>query len=133
MAYFHLDRYDDALAACQAALALQPDNAAAFNGIGRVYYHIGPPADAAAAYRRAIDLDPHYVDPYYGLGILYVAKLGDYEAAIAAFRLRLERSPAETWLYAGISTALRRDGRFEEARATLEQLARLDPADGHPP
>src|SRR3712207_6259167 len=61
IAYFYAERLDEALAAFQRALALNPDHPVAYNGIGgRVRYHTGPAQAAIAAYEKAIALDPHF-------------------------------------------------------------------------
>ena len=52
-AYNHIDDLPAALAAYEAASALQPGNMRALKGIGIVLDRLGRPAEAAAAYRRA--------------------------------------------------------------------------------
>src|SRR3954454_15931519 len=51
---FFADRYDEALAAFQQALSLDPTLADAHNGVGRVYERLGTPDAALAAYTRAL-------------------------------------------------------------------------------
>ena len=53
-----LARYDEALAACDAALALQPDMAEAWFGRGFIFAKLRRPAEAATAYLRARALNP---------------------------------------------------------------------------
>ena len=76
MAHLEAHRFDDALAAFEAALTLDPTCAEAWNGIGRVNYNIGTPEAAITAYERAIAIDRHCDHAYYGIGILLSAKLG---------------------------------------------------------
>ncbi len=128
MAYFEAERLDEASAAFHQALALNPQAAAAYNGIGRVCYHTGPPAAAIAAYEQAIALDPHYIAPFYGLGILYSAQLGDYAQAVAAFQHGLQHNPGNAFLTASLGSTYARMGRIDEALATLQEAAVLDPA-----
>ena len=53
-AYFHAERLNEAMAAFQRAVALNPSAAGAFNGIGRVYERLGPVQAALEAYEHAI-------------------------------------------------------------------------------
>ena len=128
MAYFEVQRLDEARAAFHQALALNPQAAAAYNGIGRVCYHTGPPAAAIAAYEQAIALDPRYIAPFYGLGILYSAKLGDYAQAVAAFKRGLQHNSGNAFLTASLGSTYARMGRIDDALATLQQAEALDPA-----
>ncbi len=129
MAYFYLDRYNEAFAAFQQALALNPDDVVAHNGVGRVYYHLGPPEAAIAAYTRAITIDPQFVPGYWGLGILYFAQLGLYDQALAIFQQGLERNPQEVGFYDGIGQTYARAGHFDQAIATYNMVAELVPTD----
>lgn len=126
LAYFAAGRLDEALAAFQKALALNPTTAQAHNGIGRIYDTIAPQA-AIAAYERAIALDPHYIEPIYGLGILYAAKLGDYASAIAAFQRGLVDNPDDALLAASLGSTYARMGRIDEAIDLLQQAAARQP------
>ncbi len=127
MAYFHLDRYHEAMAAFQQALAIDPHQPDAHNGIGRVYYHLGPPEASAAAYSRAIELDPHYIPGYWGLGILYYAQLGEYDKAIEVFQHGLRNNPDEPDFYSGLGHGYARSGRFDQAIQAYQRAIQLDP------
>ena len=127
MAYFHAERFKDAMTAFQQAITINPSAARAHNGIGRVCYHTGPVQAAIEAYERAISLDRNYIDPYYGLGILYSAQVGDYEAAIRVFKRGLEHNPTEAFLMASLGSTYARAGEFTEAIHHLQQALELQP------
>jgi tetratricopeptide (TPR) repeat protein len=129
MAHFDDGQYDEAKAAFEHALALDPNCAPAWNGIGRVNYHIGTPEAAIAAYEHAISIDPHFDHAYYGIGILLSAKLGKYDEAITAFQRGLTASPNESYLQSAINSTIARMGRFNEAIAAFEQSLARNPAD----
>lgn len=129
MAYFHAERLDEAMAAFQRAIELNPNAAAAYNGIGRIRYHTGPPEAAIEAYEQAISLDPHTIDPFYGLGILYSAQLGDYESALAAFQRGLEHSRGDPLLSASAGSTYARMGHIDKAVAALQEVAAQHPDD----
>lgn len=125
--YFHAERYPDALVAFQKASELEPNNARAYNWIGRAHYHLGPPEKAITAYKHAIALSQASIDPFFGLGILYVAQVGDYEAGLTAFQHGLEHHPEEGFVRAFIGSTYARMGRFDAAIASLQQTIECQP------
>ena len=127
MAYFDAERFQDAMAAFQQAITINPQASRAYNGVGRVCYHTGPAQAAIEAYERAISLDRNYIDPYYGLGILYAAQLGEYEAAINAFQRGVEHNPTEAFLVASLGSTYARMGEFEKAIESLQRALSLEP------
>lgn len=129
MTHFHAGQYEQARAAFDYALALDPNCAPAWNAIGRVNYHIGTPEKAIAAYERAIAIDPHFDHAYYGIGILLSAKLGKYDEAITAFQRGLAANPNESYLANAIHSTHARMGRFKEAIAGFEQSLARNSAD----
>jgi tetratricopeptide (TPR) repeat protein len=76
-----LRRVDEAIAALQEAIALEPDNGQAHQGLARAYW-IGKGEFAAAVpeFERAIELNPEAGYSYLQLGLM-LAWLGDYERA----------------------------------------------------
>ena len=63
-------RFDDAIAAYQRAIALNPTHANAYNNLGVLLRGTGKPVEAEAAYRKAIDIEPQFIDAYHNLGVL---------------------------------------------------------------
>lgn len=127
MAYFDAERFQDAMAAFQQAITINPQASRAYNGVGRVCYQTGPAQAAIEAYERAISLDRNYIDPYYGLGILYAAQLGEYEAAINAFQRGVEHNPKEAFLVASLGSTYARMGEFAKAIESLQRALSLEP------
>ena len=127
--HFDAGRFEEARAAFEHALALDPNCAPAWNGIGRVNYHIGTPEEAIKAYERAIAIDPHFDHAYFGIGILLSAKLGKYDEAIVAYQRGLAANPNEAYLANAIYSTYARMGRFDEAIAGLEQSLAHNPSD----
>ena len=79
----------------EAALAVDPQNADAYNNIGMIRNEQGLRDEAIAACRRAIELRPTYAQAYNNLAVAYVA-LGRLDEAIAYARKASELSPTET-------------------------------------
>lgn len=76
---------DAARAAVDAALALQPDHAAALNQLGMLLRRNGKFLEAEAAYLKAVTVSPEYALAHYNLGILNELYLQRLEAALQNF------------------------------------------------
>jgi Tfp pilus assembly protein PilF len=68
--YRHEGRTDDARAALDRALAVEPGHAAANNELGILLRESGKFEEAEHAYRRALETDPDYALAHYNLGVL---------------------------------------------------------------
>ncbi len=131
MAHFHASRYDEAKAAFECALALDPNCAPAWHGIGWLRYRTSAPEAAIEAYERAISIDPRYDAPHYGIGIVHAFLRYDYDQALAAFKQGLEKSPDDVAFISQIGGTYALMGRFDEAIASLEHALTLNPKSTH--
>lgn len=100
-----LGRLEEAAASYEAALALDPGLAAAWEGLGRIAYQEGDAAAAAQRLERALELQPEATVLHHQLGLAY-RDLGDLETA----RRHLEAN---------------RGGRVELPDPALDGLAEL--------
>ncbi len=82
VAYAHLGRQDEAIAAYHKAIELDPKYTAAYNNLGNVYRDLGRQDEAIVAYHKAIELDPKYASPHNNLGYLLL-KEGQLQQAQA--------------------------------------------------
>jgi len=57
-AYCHLNEYAEAVADCEAAVALQPDYVKAYSRLGLANFFLGNYGGAVNAYETAVDLEP---------------------------------------------------------------------------
>ncbi|MEM6426124.1 MAG: tetratricopeptide repeat protein, partial [Cyanobacteria bacterium P01_D01_bin.128] len=73
-------RYDDAIAAYQQAINLDPKDAYPYNGLGDVYRVQGRYDDAIAAYIKAIELDSKYAYSKLSLGLVHALECQMNEA-----------------------------------------------------
>jgi len=129
--YAGLGRQEEAIAAFQRAIELDPTLAAPRNGLGAVYAGLGRQEEAIAAYRRAIELDPTDAAPHNGLGNVY-ADQGRQEEALAAFQRAIELDPTYAYPHNGLGNVYRDLGRQEEAIAAYRRAIELDPTDAYP-
>jgi tetratricopeptide (TPR) repeat protein len=91
-------RYADALAACEAALAVRPDDYVALFTLGRTVSESGLRLDDGdSALRRCLAMTPKASEPshagvWYRIGLI-AEKKGDLSAARSAYQASLEREP----------------------------------------
>jgi len=123
----------DAVAYFKQAVALKPDYAEAFLGLGDAYKRdtmfgldgeqIGRAVDA---YRRAISIRPDYFEAYVALGWAYLE--GD-AAKLAAdtFKEAVRIRPEHARAYSGLGAAYQRFGMLEEAGVAYKQALKLTP------
>jgi superkiller protein 3 len=106
----------------QRILALQPDNAIAYYGLGVIQIKHGQPAEAAALLERSLRIDPRNAYAHYKLGKLRMME-GRVEEAARAFETALE-------IDAQLRTALYNLGlaylRLGDERRGREALARFE-------
>jgi len=108
---YRLGRYEEALAAFEQALRLDPHFADALFGKGNALYFLKRYEDALLAYEQAIRLDPYNPAFHNNKGsTLY--SLGRYREALAAYKQALHIDPHHTSAQQGKKLALRRLGRL---------------------
>jgi tetratricopeptide (TPR) repeat protein len=94
VAYQDKGQADLAIKDCSAAIALNPNDAVAYNDGGVAYEKAGNVDSALADSAKAIELDPSYRDAFANRAVLYDHK-GEKERAIADYRAALAKSPSE--------------------------------------
>jgi arylsulfatase A-like enzyme len=114
----HLAR---ALEVLDAAVALDPNNAKAWNNRGNVLRALGRGEEAAVAFRKAAELRPNDPDPVNGLGVLLVQSGRAGEAA-TLFRRALDLAPHFAEARLNLAVAEAQQGQFAEARGELKRL-----------
>ena len=125
--YFMLGQPEEAVAAYQRAIEVDPQDALPHSGLGSVYRSLGRQEEAVAAYQRAIELDPQYALPHNGLGNVY-RSLGRHEEAVAAYRRAIELDPQDALPHYGLGTVYRSLGRQEDAVVAYLRAIELDPS-----
>ena len=120
----------------ERAIALDPQYAAAYVGLGRLDLSavaLGWTGDPEAALRRAeelarkaIALDEFNPAAHVLLGRAYV-RLGDYERALEALKRAVALNPSDPDSHAGLGDALLWSGEVEGAIRSLEIATAIDP------
>lgn len=114
------------------ALALNPKNALAYTGLGRVYDATGRAADADAAYAKAVQLGSSDAEVYLAAGWSLWARPPNpksYGRVRTLFRRATEVDPKSPRAWAALGTLyLQTDRDRAEAIAALEKSVELEPA-----
>lgn len=127
-----LRRYDDALAACGAAVKAQPENAEALRDRGHYFLNTGQVEAGLADLQKAESLSRGDRGVFYHLGLAYYLK-GDYASAATAYERCVDTSTTDgtkiecqAWLL----PSLLRAGRRQDAKALLARVP-ASPVAGH--
>jgi serine/threonine-protein kinase len=131
VAYFYSARYNDARAACEKALKLNPDSYSTVGTLADALLASGLKEQAYAAYRKAIDLavkelqaNPNNASVL-GFTAVYAAELGDHPKAnqwIAQARTLKPDDPTVLWQQAYVDAlAGRREQTITDIRNAVEK------------
>jgi len=128
-AFRHLGRLEDASAAFEAALSLNPNFSLAQASYGLVLAYVGRWQDGANAAGRALRLSPR--DPFSAIfrGAAAYAHFvgGNYDEAIRLTRESVRQRPDFSGGYRVLTAAAVMAGDGELARASLAELRRIQP------
>jgi adenylate cyclase len=125
--YTMIRQHEKGIAEAEKAVALDPNFADAHFRLGFVLRFAGRPEEAIPAIRKAMRLNP-YPPVFYsftlGLSYLYA---GRCEEAIAECEKALQDKVSNRLCHIVATVAYSMCGREEKARATAEELLRIDP------
>jgi adenylate cyclase len=118
---------DRALAEAERCLALMPNSPEGYLTMSHAQIFAGDAAAALETINTYMTLDPHFPD----LTLHFLAEahisLGQYEEAVDALNLRLERNPDSATGHALLASCYGNLGRIEDGRAALVRLNLIDP------
>lgn len=123
------NRFGDAVAAFDHALALRPRSVRVMNNLGLAYEGLDRSDYAAAAYRTAISWEgarPSDPEPFVNLGRLLLQR-NQPLAAVAYLRHGVAIAPREYRAHQQLGQAYRRLQRLPEAQQELQAAVRLEP------
>ena len=117
---------DEAIAACQKALAIQPRSVAAHNTVS-IFLLIGGRSDEALLHcAMAVEIDPRSVRSQNNLGAALVEN-GRLEEALVHFEKALAVDPGSAQTHFNLGATLLRAGRLDDAIDHLRSALRLEP------
>lgn len=116
-------RADEALVAFGKVIQWEPDNARAYNYMGRIYRDKGDNDNALMNFTLAAQKEPNWWEPYFFQASVYNS-LGSYDNAIRSADEALERQPGNGGALFEKGMALKNQEKWDEAVAVFEQAAR---------
>jgi tetratricopeptide (TPR) repeat protein len=120
---------EEALAAFEHALALEPEAVHAWTWQGALLKELGRRAESRAAYERALACDTEGILSWEERARLLHYELKHYEAALAAYEQIARQYPEEVFMFFDMGLVLGLLGRAEEALAAYDRyLARYPEA-----
>jgi serine/threonine protein kinase/Tfp pilus assembly protein PilF len=123
---YDLKRDEEALAAYEQAVQLDPHLALAYEGKGNALYYCNRFEEALAAYEQAIQLDPHLAKAYDGKGWA-LWHLKRYEEALKAFDSATDLDSHNFSAHHGKGNVLFELRRYQEAAAAYQEAIRRKP------
>lgn len=120
-------RLDEAATLFERALASNPGNVEAINGLANIHARRGDAAKAVPLYRRGLAERPGDPAMLMNLGNV-LAITGDGAAAIEAYEAALAVQPGSPTVLVNLASALARMRRFDEALARLQAARQADPS-----
>jgi Flp pilus assembly protein TadD len=116
-----LDRVSEAAVSYDMAVAIEPNNAQALLGLGRLRL-VQDPAAAEGLFARVLTADPHNAVALSDLGVARDVQ-GHHAAAQEAYRLALGAAPASMAAQVNLGLSLALSGNAEEGVRQLRPLA----------
>ena len=92
LAYYHSGQTENAIAAYQKAIQLEPNFADAYGGLGVIYWRTGNLDKAIRYCQKAIKIAPENIEFHQNLTRIYWQK-GRYDAAAVGYKIILELNP----------------------------------------
>lgn len=117
--------YEDALAAFDEAIRINPKNAHPWHGRGMALSQLGRFSGALAAFEQAINIDKTNASSWNSKGIV-LNQLGRLDQAIGAFGQAIGINPNFALPWHGKGDALHTKGRLDEALEAYERAIDLD-------
>jgi tetratricopeptide (TPR) repeat protein len=133
--YYVAERYDQAQAALERALAYPPQDESALVGVyfslGYIYGLQGDLDEALSYYTQAIEHNPGLVSAYNNRGVAYLSRReeGDLQRAISDFSQAIELDPdlGSAWYNRGLSYMALGEAYDEQTLADLRRAQVLQP------
>ena len=122
------NRFHEGVELSRRAVAINPNYAQGYNGLGVGLAHEGRIADAIAAYERALSLEPKFDEAQTNLGVS-LAQQGNFRAAIEQYQHALEVNPDNGNAHVNWGNALVRLGQPAEALNHYAAAVQIRPAD----
>lgn len=121
--------YDDSIFELEKALALNPNFAQAYLGLGMTLHFVGRHEQAIECYEKATRLSPHdpYLWAFHMMRAYALVELHRHDEALIWARSATHQGNALFWAWAILAVTLGHLGRIEEAKPVVAELLRRNP------
>ncbi len=126
LAYYQLNRFDEAFARADRAVQIQPSLSNCWNTRGMVLEIEGKLDDAIVSYRKAVGISPKSANMSHNLGEA-LQKKGQLDEATVVLQQGLGFHPSDAELLAAYGNALAAKERFAEAAAAYQKSLAATP------
>lgn len=125
-------KIDEAIAAYSQAIALNPQDAKAYNNRGVAHVNTRRFNQAVEDFNTAIRLHPNYAAAYLNRGAAYGRK-GKRDAALKEYHAAIQRAPGLAEVYLNLAMLYEAEGAHQLAMANYDKPIQLRPddADGY--
>ncbi len=132
VALLTLERVDEALQSCDAALKIMPHSVDALYNRGNALRALGQPEEAGASYQEALAIEPRRADAHNNLGLTLVS-LGLHAEALTHFDAALAIAPNDIGALHNRANALTELGAHQAALDPCDRVLAIDAlhADAH--
>ena len=126
--YYQIQRFDDARKFYEAANKLKPADAEPLVKLGNVNFDLKKFEEAEKWYNAALKKDPKQVSVRTDYGLTFFLRTPpDVDRAISEYQTSLGIDPNHEITLQNLVVAYREKGDVENARKTLERLAKVNP------
>ncbi len=126
-AYTAAGYLEDAVGACERAMAINPNQIEAHNNLGATFARKGSFDRAIAAYERAIELRPRYAKAHLNLGYAYF-RSGKFDEALYEYSKVKSIRPRYPEVYNSSGAVYVEKGEYEKGINEYKQALELAPA-----
>jgi tetratricopeptide (TPR) repeat protein len=116
--------YERALADCQRAAELAPNDSEAFISMGYLLFLLKRPQESEAAFLAAFRAEPGYYKPYLDAGLLYY-ELRNFAAAERHWLEAVRLAPGQTRARLNLAAIYLNTGRLAEAKAAAQEILKI--------
>ncbi|ABC93614.1 probable adenylate cyclase protein (plasmid) [Rhizobium etli CFN 42] len=120
-------QHDSAISEAERAIVLNPNFAEGQVSLGEALLYSGRSEEALACFDRARVLNPYFPDIVLHFQAWAWFQLRRYEEAVELLRQRVSRNPVTDVSRALLAACYGHLGRLEEARATWQEVLRINP------
>jgi tetratricopeptide (TPR) repeat protein len=131
LSYRQQQRFSEAIAALQQAVALDPDNLPGRVSLGWTLHLDRQDRSAARILEQTVQRHPYHVPALNALGIVYLVN-GDLAGAVMAHKWAATLDPNNEIAYYNLSLAFQRLKQYDWAIETATQATKLEPDNPHP-